>query len=1077
MFTRKNVIRACFAAVVTLGLAACGGGADDSAMMEPTPQEVCEAADGRWNSDSTCTSAAEWAVERQHTAVSEAIAAAKTAVDGLSAMSSDAEVEAADGLIAAAKTALGEANLLSANQVFVLSGDLTAVETTLASTESDIADHRKMIADEQQRMSDQRMAANAAIDTANTAVAGLSATSTDDEVTAAKEEIKAAKDAVTAATALSMADRDALNDRISTIETMLAGTETDIADHRQMVADNEQREGVSDAIDDAMAAVGELDGMSTDDEVNAAKVLITAAKTALSDATSVLTAEQALALNARISTIETTLETTETAITAHRKQVDENAETQRVADVGTARMNAMQSYMDADADATKAEAAAKAAEETAPNSAGAMAARKAATAARTAAVDAKAAHDAITDDMTKADADAQAAEAATQAGNANSEYMTAKNENDDIQTAADTSNEQRRRQAVADARSYGGMAVADAMSAATNAATAASNAKQARDNAMAQYLIAKAARTDWTNAKKHADAAQAAYKAAMIEAGKANAAYEDAKMAVDGVMDDSTKDDADGARRTAESKESEAAEAHTAAMMKQTEADNALAEARKYADTHVLGLLRHANGSDVTFVGDTDDVDTAKALADARKDQLEDVVGVIEEAAAGANNINGAANATNASTAMATWPGVPDDPDTANTDESAGNVLMIQVGPSGSVGALHFRTAAEKEDDTDTADIDETIVTATKIDRLGKFMHGFSISDRGTHAIVFTDKTQDDAPVTGVEPLTSSEHANLTVSLSSHSITDLGTKSGDTYTGVTFYEAPTVDVTADEHDPGTAFMGSLTCPDEVTCNLETNADGDLIEISGYQFTGSRAARAAVTAMDAAAQEMANRDYLVFGVWLQEDTNGSDTDGTPKAFAAFADGGSPVTAETYGGAVVTGTATYEGSAAGVYTAGKSVDWFEGNATLTADFGKKPQTGEDEDTDLGTITGMIDGIVAGGNDMDDVIYLNDDDTRVQNDGNITATGGIAGDARMGKQKTVDDLTTYTYNGSWSGQFYNGTEDDDTTDLDESHVAPGSVAGTFGVSGINDMGTPDDKADDVTRSYVGAFGAHKQ
>ena len=88
------------------------------------------------------------------------------------------------------------------------------------------------------------------------------------------------------------------------------------------------------------------------------------------------------------------------------------------------------------------------------------------------------------------------------------------------------------------------------------------------------------------------------------------------------------------------------------------------------------------------------------------------------------------------------------------------------------------------------------------------------------------------------------------------------------------------------------------------------------------------------------------------------------------------------------------------------------------------------------------------------------------------NITGTGAFSGDARMGAGTTVDAVTTYPYNGTWGGQFYNGTEDDDeTTDVDESMVAPGSVAGTFGVTGT--MGEGDDA---VTRSYLGAFGAHQ-
>ena len=46
---------------------------------------------------------------------------------------------------------------------------------------------------------------------------------------------------------------------------------------------------------------------------------------------------------------------------------------------------------------------------------------------------AKAAHDAITDGMTKAEADAKAQDAADEAEKANTQYMMAKDENNDIQ--------------------------------------------------------------------------------------------------------------------------------------------------------------------------------------------------------------------------------------------------------------------------------------------------------------------------------------------------------------------------------------------------------------------------------------------------------------------------------------------------------------------------------------------------------------------------------------------------------------------------------------------------------------------
>ena len=232
-----------------------------------------------------------------------------------------------------------------------------------------------------------------------------------------------------------------------------------------------------------------------------------------------------------------------------------------------------------------------------------------------------------------------------------------------------------------------------------------------------------------------------------------------------------------------------------------------------------------------------------------------------------------------------------------------------------------------------------------------------------------------------------------------NTVTDLGTRSGNGYTGVTFYEG----TVADDTDPDTAFTGTLTCPTGTACSATRNADGTFA-VEGYTFAGSREAREAVAAVAAAE----NAEYLAFGVWLQEDGDGNGTADDP-AFGAFQGGGSAVTTDTYGGAPVTGTATYNGAATGVYTAGDSVDYFQGDATLTANFGA-PGTATDpeaDDDELGTITGRIHNIVAGGADMSDVIHLNTDGT--PEDGNISATGAISGNVRMGMATVTDNVAT--------------------------------------------------------------------
>ena len=121
--------------------------------------------------------------------------------------------------------------------------------------------------------------------------------------------------------------------------------------------------------------------------------------------------------------------------------------------------------------------------------------------------------------------------------------------------------------------------------------------------------------------------------------------------------------------------------------------------------------------------------------------------------------------------------------------------------------------------------------------------------------------------------------------------------------------------------------------------------------------------------------------------------------------------------------VTGTAKYTGAATGVYTAGSSVDYFQGDATLTASFGPAaavvdatpPVTVEDAQ---GSISGKIDGIVAGGTSMSDVINLSS--AALSNN----ASEGFSGNARMGNAIVNEDAATVTfpYNGSWSGHFYN-------------------------------------------------------
>ena len=94
-------------------------------------------------------------------------------------------------------------------------------------------------------------------------------------------------------------------------------------------------------------------------------------------------------------------------------------------------------------------------------------------------------------------------------------------------------------------------------------------------------------------------------------------------------------------------------------------------------------------------------------------------------------------------------------------------------------------------------------------------------------------------------------------------------------------------------------------------------------------------------MNCRRNKLAANDYLVFGVWLDgDDSADNDGSGDPQ-IAAFAAGGRVFATP----AALYGTAMYRGSATGVYTAGTSVDYFQGRASLTANFGDTPDEGSD------------------------------------------------------------------------------------------------------------------------------------
>ena len=562
------------------------------------------------------------------------------------------------------------------------------------------------------------------------------------------------------------------------------------------------------------------------------------------------------------------------------------------------------------------------------------------------------------------------------------------------------------------------------MEAVSDALTAVRNAQSMADNGGALSSEAMRAKTD-------ADAAQTALNEAIADF---NAAVAD--------QDINTQDGAAAIKAAAEDLETAVDMAKDDAMAAETAAERA-------SYTHALRLFQAANGAHVMDVEATPANERAAHVAN---------VGMAMAAIAEVEDGNQASGTT----VIITHPGdTVDNPATRDNPQTTDVVennefmkgalgIMVNVAGATGVGGNAFelresRAAMDLNGDGDMTDDgeDRIIQTARKIEDLGDFQ-GYELwEDDGSantgdfedraRAIIFTNKRKGKDSVLAVPAATARSVTNEPVETPS----ELGNvrSTANTITGVTW--TPSGE---------TALTGTLTCSEN--CSITLGSNGAVTAIEGYTFTGSRAAVEAVVAAGA----MENNDYLAFGLWLEEsDNGGTDT------FGAFATGGADYAVNVQN--IVTGTATYRGKAAGAHhKTGEGVNWFNGDARLTANFGA--------DDAAGTISGAISNIrVNGGSAMADSIYL----------GQASLTDAEAtfnGAAHKGAE-TAPGSDRHEFNGTWSGSFFGATENDTATTLvNESETAPNAVAGTFGVT--KETGTGDDL---VRESFVGAFGATKQ
>ena len=639
------------------------------------------------------------------------------------------------------------------------------------------------------------------------------------------------------------------------------------------------------------------------------------------------------------------------------------------------------------------------------------------------------------------------------------------------QIAHDANTEQRRIADIAAAKTAAGNAVTAAETAKDDAAQAAMDAEQARDDAQAAYMRAMAARTDSTTAKAEYEKAKTAATAARQAADDAEAAYMAAKMAADGIMDDGTAEDAESAQMTAETEQGNAEAAEMTADMQKMAAETALEDAMKAADTHVVGLLMMANAYHIT-APDNDLPDTPLNESTTEDNENQDMVKAAHVAAVNTAVSTANADATDPShgggtvtsvtypywTSLGTDGTIGGEGVNADTGPGEGQRAMT-VTPTGG-DAIALRHAGPGADADDPAD--DLVANYGMGPGLGGFDE-FYLSGLDTtttddlndfnrqRVILFTDLEQGSA---GRAPQVVSYFGEPVVA-SRIATVDTGTPVADTERD---YNA-TYDHDGDEDTAAIAVV--LNCG--TTCNLRV-VNGEVLSISGYTF--STAGNVTVTGVEPEEDDT----WLGFGIWLTETVVDGDTN--TYAFGAFADGGAAVgdTDEPATVTAVTGEARYDGQAAGVHSTATEVEFFHGTAVLNAKFG----TGAED----GTITGGIYDIVSGGRSLgqhDYIELLVTDPGAATPSPNIVAAGTFGGQTRMGPITGTDSAgeSTYQFTGTWSGAFYNHmAADPDNAPTVGNDMAPGSIAGTFGVGRGDDTTTT---MMDETESFVGAFGAH--
>ena len=258
-------------------------------------------------------------------------------------------------------------------------------------------------------------------------------------------------------------------------------------------------------------------------------------------------------------------------------------------------------------------------------------------------------------------------------------------------------------------------------------------------------------------------------------------------------------------------------------------------------------------------------------------------------------------------------------------------------------------------------------------------------------------------------------------------------------------------------DNAPPVSGRFFCGTGTACSISVDASGVLRGVTGYVFQPAQPG----TTM------RGDSDYLTWGVWVNipNDVQATSTGGltNPATVAAFASGRDPFQVP----ADLTGTATYNGVASGLYSAGGMVEYFDADASLSVDFGGRTANDSDPRDDtandtflLGAVTGSISNIKAGGMDVDGSISLGRAPL-IAGDG--TPTAGSAANIFTGS--TEGNLGGRALRGSWTGRFYGPNRAQGVAIRTEF---PTTAAGTFGAATPSRTGP--------AMSILGAFGTWK-